>query len=105
MLALTLTQTLIVAVTPAPSSNPGPYPTTHPTQHVNVYSGEADTCNAKVHEALKCYPRSCKMNDCDMETSCAAMYQGVNRMSRIRAYMQQPAIRSSGHKLISVPKS
>ena len=74
-------------------------------KHVNVYSGDADTCNARVHEALKCYPRSCKMNDCDMETSCAAMYQGVNRMSRIRAYMQQPEIRQSGHKLISVTKS
>jgi hypothetical protein len=74
-------------------------------KHVNVYSGEADTCNARVHEALKCYPRSCKMNDCDMETSCAAMYQGVNRMSRIRAYMQQPEVKSSGHKLISVAKS
>jgi hypothetical protein len=74
-------------------------------KHVNVYSGDADTCNARVHEALKCYPRSCKMNDCDMETSCAAMYQGVNRMSRIGAYMQQPAIRASGHKLIPVAKS
>jgi len=74
-------------------------------KHVNVYSGDADTCNARVHEALKCYPRSCKMNDCDMETSCAAMYQGVNRMSRIGAYMQQPSIRASGHKLIPVAKS
>ena len=74
-------------------------------KHVNIYSGDADTCNAKVHEQLKCYPRSCKMNDCDMETSCAAMYQGVNRMTRIRAYMQQKEIQQSGHKLISIAKS
>ena len=73
---------------------------------VNVYSGDADTCNAKVHEALQCEPTTCKMNDCDMETSCAAMYQGVNRMSRIRAYMQQPAISAAkSHTLYSVAKS
>jgi len=74
-------------------------------KHVNIYSGDADTCNSELHEQLKCYPTSCKMNDCDMEVSCPAMYQGVNRMTRIRAYMQQKEIVGCGHKLVSVPKS